>query len=214
MGAPATILVFAKAPVAGQVKTRLAKTIGEQDAAILYRNMISRTLELATRIAPGGTELWVTPDSTHPFFAECAARFGVAIKLQTGSDLGERMARALSCSLREGRPALLIGTDCPEYSEDYLREAWAALQADCDVVLGPAADGGYVLVGGRAPCDDMFRDISWSTPQVLAQTRAKLRDAGIRWHELNPLRDLDCADDLQYFKGHSRGFAEGVAART
>ena len=117
---------------------------------------------------------------------------------QQGGDLGARMYAALSNALQRHRSAVLIGSDCPEFDPGYLEAAFAALEQQ-DAVLGPAVDGGYLLIGLRAAPALLFEDIAWGTPQVLQITRDRLRQLGWRWAELPPRHDIDEPGDLQRF---------------
>jgi rSAM/selenodomain-associated transferase 1 len=191
------VLVFAKAPTPGQVKTRLIPVLGEGAAAELHRKLVDRTLRTALAAAVGPVELWCAPDAHDEFFFDCARQFGIGLREQGAGDLGARMARALDTALAEGTPALLIGCDCPALTPDYLREAAATLARGYDAVIGPAEDGGYVLIGiARGPSTPLFEGVAWSTPQVMQQTRARLASLAWRWCELATLWDVDRPQDL------------------
>jgi len=127
------VIVFAKAPVPGSAKTRLIPALGAAGAARFHARLVERALGTACAASLGPVELCCAPNRSHPFFAECAARFGVALTDQGAGDLGERMHRALAAGL----PAVLIGADCPAMTPDYLRQAADALSAGQDVALGP-----------------------------------------------------------------------------
>ncbi|MBL8258612.1 MAG: TIGR04282 family arsenosugar biosynthesis glycosyltransferase [Candidatus Competibacteraceae bacterium] len=197
----ARLLVFAKAPVPGQVKTRLAGRLGARGAARLYRRLLARTLRAAqvARLCP--VELWCAPDSSHGFFGQCRRAYGVRLRRQGEGDLGRRMDRALKQALRESRQAVLIGGDCASVGAPELRAAFEQLASGYDAVLGPAQDGGYVLVGLSRPCPPMFRKIAWSAPTVLEATRRRLRQAGARWFELPLGWDVDTPADLKRLRG-------------
>jgi len=186
------ILVFAKAPVPGEVKTRLVPALGARAAAELHARLARRTIDMAVAAQVAPVEIWCSPDDAHPFFRALE----LPRRIQRGRDLGERMANALREALGECRFAILIGTDCPPMTGDYLREAAARLASGDDAVLGPAEDGGYVLIGLRRPKARLFESMPWGTAQVLAATRARLAELGLRWHELPPLWDVDRAEDL------------------
>jgi hypothetical protein len=117
----------------------------------------------------------------------------VSLHLQQGDDLGERMARALSRAM----PAIVMGSDCPSLTPADLREAAAALDWGVDAVLGPARDGGYVLLGLRRIDASLFEGITWGTDTVLQETRSRLRSLGWRWHELPTRFDIDRPEDLR-----------------
>ena len=193
-----TLQVFAKEPLPGRVKTRLATSVGADEAAAHYVRLVERTLATAAAARSAGVvdqvELWGTHDVTAPAFTAWAARFAVALKAQTGGDLGARMRHALHSALRDGSHSLLIGTDCPALDVAYLAHAAAALE-ERDAVFGPAEDGGYVLVG-LARAVDAFSGIPWSSADTMAATRTKLEARHIRWHELPTLWDVDSPADL------------------
>jgi rSAM/selenodomain-associated transferase 1 len=187
------VIVFAKAPVPGSAKTRLIPALGADGAARFHARLVERALETACAAHLGPVELCCAPDRSHPFFAACVTRFDVSLTEQGTGDLGERMHRALARDL----PAVLIGADCPAMRPDYLREAADALAAGQDVALGPAEDGGYVLIAANRIRPDAFARIGWGGPDVMAEQRARLRDAGWRWSELAPLWDVDRPEDLE-----------------
>jgi hypothetical protein len=191
------VLIFAKAPTPGHVKTRLIPALGGSGAAELQRRLIERTLRTAVAARLGTPELWCAPGPDDPFFASCADKHGVSLQPQGEGDLGMRMARALESALASDSPALLIGCDCPALTPDYLCEAAAALAAGNDAVFGPAEDGGYVLVGvARSSPAHLFEDIAWGTATVMQETRARLARGNWRWRELALLWDLDRPEDL------------------
>ena len=197
------VIVFAKAPVPGSAKTRLIPALGAAGAARFHARLVERALGTACAASLGPVELCCAPNRSHPFFAECAARFGVALTDQGAGDLGERMHRALAAGL----PAVLIGADCPAMTPDYLRQAADALSAGQDVALGPAEDGGYVLIAANRIRPDAFAGIGWGGPDVMEAQRARLREAGWRWSELAPLWDVDRPEDLKRIRGGMPGVA-------
>ena len=191
-------MIFAKAPTPGRVKTRLIPALGESGAAELQRQLIERTLCTAVAAGLGRLDLWCAPDPDDPFFAACAERHGVGLRAQGEGDLGMRMARALEFALAAGAPALLIGCDCPALTSAYLREAAGVLAGGSDAVLGPAEDGGYVLIGlARSPPAQLFENIAWGTASVMQETRTRLARRNWRWRELALLWDVDRPEDLQ-----------------
>ncbi len=210
-----TLLVFAKDPAPGRVKTRLATAIGADAAAMLYRELVERTLEAAAEArrsgAVGAVELCCAPDTGGAAFAGWRAQFGVNLAPQLGDDLGERMRNAFRTVLSRGTPAILIGTDIPLLDADYIASAAEAL-ATHDAVLGPAEDGGYVLVGLSRPLE-IFGDIAWSTPGVLAATRANLTAQRATWRELAVLWDVDTPADLARYR-ELPPFGVGVVSDT
>ncbi len=190
-------LVFAKAPTPGQVKTRLAPALGERAAAELHRQLVVRTLRTAVAAAVGPVELWCAPDAQDAFFAVCAKQFGLRLRDQGAGDLGIRMARALEIALADGSPALLIGSDCPALTAEYLRAAATACGGANHAVFGPAEDGGYVRIGlARSPSVQLFENMVWGTAMVMQETRTRLARLGWRWMELATLWDVDRPEDL------------------
>jgi rSAM/selenodomain-associated transferase 2/rSAM/selenodomain-associated transferase 1 len=198
-GNNAAILVFARAPVPGQAKTRLIPALGEQGSADLHRRLVRQTLETVTTIKGLDVQLWCTPDTSHPFFSELSGTYSVCLQAQKGNDLGERMHAAFESVLRDHDHAVLIGTDCPELCAADIRQALQALREGQEVVLGPAKDGGYVLIGLSQSHAALFAGIDWGTPAVLAQTHERVKQAGLRLSELPVRHDLDDPADLERF---------------
>lgn len=196
--APETaILVFARAPVAGAAKTRLIPLLGAAGAAALHRRLIAQALASARAAAPQRLELWCAPDTAHPFLQAAALTHGATLQAQVGDNLGERMAHAFASALCNVPHALCIGTDCPALTAQHLRDAAGALCAGNDAVFVPAEDGGYALVGLARDEPLLFSDVAWGGPQVMAQTRTRLRELGLRWRELETLWDVDRPADWQ-----------------
>ncbi len=194
------ILIFAKTPVPGKVKTRLAKGLGFDKAANLYAAMVEHTVALAVEARLAPVELHAMPDGENDFFRSLRDRFAVKVEPQVGADLGERMGNALSTALSTSDYALLIGTDCPVLDADYLEEALARLHGSTEVVLGPVEDGGYVLIGMRTMEPNLFHDINWGGSDVFEVTRRRCVGAGIDCEELRPLYDIDTEEDLRRFR--------------
>jgi uncharacterized protein len=191
------IALMARAPVPGQAKTRLVPQLGAAGAAALAERLLRHAVKQAVQAALGDVTLWVTPDTTHPAFAAAQQRHGVTLVRQaTTTDLGSRMAHVFSTSFAlGGGPVLLMGSDIPGLTAPVLQQAARALLTH-DAVFVPALDGGYALVGLRAPAPSLFSDMRWSTQQVMAHTRVRLLAAGLRHHELPALPDIDEPADL------------------
>jgi len=190
-------MVFARAPQPGKAKTRLIPALGKAGAAALHRRLVVHCLRAAADARIGPVELWCTPDTSDPFFRECERSLGVSLYAQGGGDLGARMQRAFQSALARSRHAILVGSDIPTLSVQYLRDADQALAQGDDVVIGPAEDGGYVLVG-LSRCDpELFRGIPWGGSEALAETRRRI--AGLSWRssELPVLWDVDRPEDLE-----------------
>lgn len=191
----ARLLVFAKAPVRGRVKTRLQPVLDETAALHLHKKLIAYTWQRLSRQAILPAQLWASEPGHERFFLDlCTAQ---QLHVQAGDDLGERMRLAAGLALTDATMVLIVGADCPSVDPDYLAEALQKLSSGAQVVLGPAEDGGYVLVGLREPVvADMFEGIDWGSDQVLQQTRDRLRKAGVDWQELSPRWDVDRPEDL------------------
>jgi rSAM/selenodomain-associated transferase 1 len=193
----ASVLIFARAPLAGSVKTRLIPLLGDHGAAALYRNLVERALTVARESGVGRVELWCTPITDDGFFASCRDRFHVTLHRQGEGDLGARMLNAFEDALTRSRHVLLTGSDCPSLTAADLRAAAGALRDGRDAVFCPAEDGGYVLVGLSQAMPALFDAITWGTATVMEETRQHLRNLGWRWHELPVHWDVDRAQDYQ-----------------
>lgn len=192
---PVRILVFAKAPVPGRVKTRLIPALGAEGAARLARRLLGLALEQARAAAVGPVELCMSPAPGHPDWGDIALPSGIDTSDQGGGDLGERMARAARRRIEAGEPVLLTGTDCPGLDAARLRAAAARL-ADHDAVLHPAEDGGYPLLGLNTFHPSLFTDMPWSTAAVAGLTLQRAAAQGWRLWVGTTLRDIDTPQDL------------------
>ena len=192
----ARILVFTKAPVAGQVKTRLTPRLTPEQAARVHLALLERTVGVTAGASLARVELWVADDPENERIRRLAARHDLAVKRQSGADLGDRMYHAAAATLGQGRLPIIIGTDCPEMNAEYLREACRGLTGGVDVVLGPAEDGGYVLIGLSTDEPRLFQGVSWSTSAVMDETRERIRECALSSMELDTLWDLDRPADL------------------
>ena len=156
------------------------------------------TTALRVRFAP--LQLWCAPSSAHAFFTACRRDFPLTLHRQHGADLGRRMHHALTRALQGSRCAVLIGSDCPALTPAVLKKAFAALHNGDDVVLVPALDGGYVLIGVRHSAARLFQGITWGSDRVLTQTRRRLRQLRLIGVELPALADVDTPADLMRMK--------------
>ena len=190
------IILFAREPILGQVKTRLHPAIGQAGALGLYKAMLGRVTETLNSSQLANWELCVTSNMSHKYFITlCNKR---DITLQVGTDLGQRMSQAIAGGLgkEQVEKVLIIGSDCPAMSEDYIDSALTALEEGNEVVLGPAEDGGYVLVGMSRQVPEIFEDMPWGSDQVLSQTLQRLEKLGVSYRLLAPLWDVDRPEDL------------------
>ncbi len=191
------LILFVREPVAGRVKTRLEPALGIKGTLALYRRLLDRQISLLNHYHNVDCQLWVEGDSAHEAFSE----FNGPVFQQFGDDLGLRMNNALANVLDQYGSAILIGCDCPEYSHAYFDRGFLALEQGADVVLGPARDGGYVLVGLRQAEELIFRGMDWGTDAVLQQTRECISALGLNYHELETLQDIDEPQDLILLNG-------------
>jgi uncharacterized protein len=196
------LVIFAKAPIPGQVKTRLCPPLTHDEAATLHGSFVLDTLErtkaVATRLnLPFDRYLACTPSSTLVFFKIMEERQAVKLIDQEGEDLGTRMHRAFEILFTRGyHHVLIVGTDVPSLPLSYYQQALELL-AKHDLVLGPALDGGYYLIGLNQSAPALFENMPWSTDQVLPLTRAKADSLGLRMASLPEWRDIDRMEDLQ-----------------
>ena len=200
------LIVFVKYPEPGRVKTRLAAGIGDTAAADVYRSLVALTME---RIAPSVPQVYDRIVYADP--ARSLERYrnwltgAEGFAVQTGDSLGERMRTAFLDSFACGyRKVCLIGSDCPDVSATLIEEAFSLLDG-CDAVLGPACDGGYYLVALTRDIEQIFTGIDWGTDRVMQQTLARLDTARVSRRMLPRLRDVDRAEDLDFFR--KQGYA-------
>lgn len=190
------VIVFARAPQPGAVKTRLIPLLGAEGAAALHAKLVKRTLETVRAASFARIELHCAPDIEDPLFGFCAGHYGVFLKTQAGDDLGARMLGAFTQALAECDRVLLVGSDCPALTSRHLRQAERAVRDGADAVLAPCEDGGYALIGLRRVDARLFDGIAWGGPTVMAETRARLTRLNWRWHELDTLWDVDRPEDV------------------
>lgn len=186
------LLVFAKPVIAGKVKTRLIPALGAQGAADLYQQLHDRVLATAGKAGYAQLQYWHSGD-----LASAAVGPPWVSLPQRGDNLGERMFNALTTALATHPYAVLIGTDCPSLTRDDLQAAAHSLSADKDAVIGPAEDGGYVLLGVRRVACELFENVEWGTDTVLAGARNAMQALGWSWDELPTRWDVDRPADLR-----------------
>ncbi|HEX8328636.1 MAG TPA: TIGR04282 family arsenosugar biosynthesis glycosyltransferase [Hymenobacter sp.] len=197
------LLVFARVPLLGRVKSRLAATIGNEAALATYRELLAITREAVVASGVPATVWLADTAGAAPTAAEAGEWPGLAVRCQPAGDLGERMTAAFAHAFAEGAGrVVIIGTDCPGLRAAHLAQAFASL-AENDLVLGPATDGGYYLLGLQAPRPTLFQDKPWSTATVLAETVAEARRLGLRVALLPELRDVDDATDLAEWRAQT-----------
>ena len=204
-----TIVIFARAPQLGEVKTRLAKTIGAERALALYEAFLDDTCALTQGLGARRI-IAVAGDVDHPRVQHLAKSQRLVVEPQGDGDLGERMARAIATHVAAG-PVVIVGSDSPTLPRAYVHQALDELMTN-DVVIGPSDDGGYYLVGARVPVPELFAGVRWSTPEVLATTLERL---GARPHALLPAwHDVDSAEDLERLQRELATLPPSVAPAT
>jgi len=187
----ARIAIFAKAPVAGTVKTRMQPALSEQQSAQLQDKLVDHTIATAISSQVAPVQLWCAPDMQHPTFIKY--RNKLELKQQQGSDLGQRMQATFNGNQKYDL-TILIGTDCPTLSTDDFFAAARAVQSS-DICIAPAHDGGYVLIAGQQ-IPECFENIDWGSAKVLSQSLSALASAQQSVQLLRPLPDLDHPEDL------------------
>ena len=202
------LIQFAKWPEKGRVKTRLAATLGEQGAVDAHIRLTGCVLENLAATGYPLTLWWNRPlppasDEATPILERIAEK-GVSQGVQQGSDLGERMHHALASGIDSHGAGIIVGSDCPSVDPAYVHKA-AALLEQLDVVLGPADDGGFVLIGARTTRDGMLEGIDWGSSGVLEQTLARFHEKGLRCECLEPLWDVDEPEDWARFLSDGAG---------
>ena len=197
------VLLFSKFPEPGMVKTRLARTVGAENAAKLQRAFIEDQLRM---LSETGASVTMCCDPFRPL-SDYERLFGDGIEYvrQQGKDLGERMLHALHQALRKNETAMLICSDLPDLPGQFLTEALKALRS-AQVCLGPATDGGFYLLGLREPLPaDIFKDVAWSGPLVLQATLANCAARNLGTHLLPTWPDVDTLEDLSAYARRNHG---------
>ncbi len=190
------IIIFAKAPVPGRVKTRLIPALGEEGAALLARRMLLSTIAEALAARVGPVELCADPDPRHTAWDDLLSGHALDLSLQGAGDLGDRLSRAAERTLSTGTPVILIGTDCPALDRRRLVKVSLQLRHS-DAMIHPARDGGYVALGLNRYDRSLFTGIAWSTAAVAGQTIERIQSLGWSLTLGATLRDIDVPADLE-----------------
>lgn len=193
------ILVYAKAPVAGEVNTRLIPDIGVQTATDLQYQLIQQRLSSLHAAKLCQVRLMCAPDVQHEVFLQCRQQYSVELMGQQGRDLGQRLLNGISNALERFKYCIVLGTDAPALEVSVIRQAIEVLHNNTPVVFVPAEDGGYVLLGLDRPRPFLFQGISWGSPLVMQQSRNKLVEKNIAYKELSTCWDIDRLEDYQRY---------------
>ncbi len=197
MPEPPLLAQLAREPVPGHVKTRMLPRLSPEQAADLHAAMVESICRTLCDCGIGRVQLWVDGEPEAPLFRRCLEMGVASIETQCGEDLGRRMAHICRQGLANHPAVVLVGSDAPALNGDYIRAAVTAL-AEVDVVLGPALDGGYVLLGLGRYVPELFEDIPWGTDSVLSATLSRLKAVKRSYHLLEPLPDIDRPADLRH----------------
>ena len=196
------VIVFARVPELGQVKTRLAADLGADAALAIYRSLAEHTLAVARGVPECEIEVRYTPAEGADIIARWLGA-DLLLRPQGGGDLGMRMHQAVTEAFQDGIAAVaVIGTDCPSLAMDVIERAFEYLE-NADVVLGPASDGGYYLIALSAPHSALFQDIPWSSPETLQRTLAVAHESGLRVALLEERSDVDTGEDWRQWLSRS-----------
>ncbi len=201
------VILFTRYPRPGKCKTRLIPVLGDEETIKIHQQLVSHILkELGEYIRRNNSELCIYYDGGSLSEMEEWLGKNYSFIQQQGDDLGQRMSQALTRALKQGRNVILLGSDCPAVSVSLLQEALDSLHHH-DMVVGPAHDGGYYLIGltrnvSNDSCRKLFTHIPWSTPQVLNKTLQRAHEQKLHLHILPTLHDIDTAEDLKYFHHH------------
>jgi len=194
------LLVFARAPEEGRVKTRLIPHFGPEMATKLYRELLRTALTAALESNWSQIQVWCAADASHGFFDPYRQQARISFHHQCSGDLGQRMAHACAAALLDADHIALMGTDCPELDHRILNQVQDRLGGIHDLVMIPALDGGYVLIGMREACPGIFEGVEWGTGKVAWQTLARCQAMRLCCLEMPALRDIDTPEDVRQWR--------------
>ena len=190
------LILFARAPVVGQVTSRIARQAGKQAALSIYQQLLDQLFDQFSKPQKFAVCCY-TDQPDHAYFLAYKKQ-GINFYPQQGENLGQRMFNALSNQIKSFSAVVLIGSDCPALTPTLVEEAFRKLSTGYQAVITPAEDGGYVLIGfSGSLCPDIFEDIAWGSEKVLEQTRQKLKRSGLKFCQLQALADIDTYEDYQ-----------------
>jgi rSAM/selenodomain-associated transferase 1 len=208
------LILFAKDPVAGQVKTRLSSLLDNSTTLSLYHHFLRDSIEKVCSVAEVDRFIGIASDPQTSYFGDVSRSHSVQLFVQEGDNLGDRMRRAFEDRFKEGyERVVIIGADSPTLPTAYIDQA---LQSQKEVVIGPSTDGGYYLIGMQGKVTDVFEGVSWGTDQVLSETLNALKDQRAEAELLPVWYDVDLPEDLRFLKTHLEwmvhaGLQEGKA---
>lgn len=202
MGNTQALMIFAKAPIPGEVKTRLQTHLSPEECATLHESFIIDTVRIVKNINRTDIFIFCSPGVEHPFFQKVSQDFDVRLAAQVGKDLGERMNNAINNGLKAGyEKVVIIGSDSPDLPYEYIEDGFGRLSS-FDMVVGPCRDGGYYLIGGRRELP-VFNCIPWSSNRVFEMTTKKAVESDITFSVLQEWHDIDTWEDLQMLRNQS-----------
>lgn len=199
------LIIFAKTPVKGKVKTRLQENLSQTNVLKLYKEFLLQTVYTAKKVKNCKKIIACYPDKNHPHLKTLAKKFGFHLIKQYGRDLGERMKNAITDFLHNGyKKVVIIGCDSPTLPKEYIDAAFKILDKK-RLVIGPSCDGGYYLIGVRGAAPPIFNNIKWGTKDVLKETLKMIPKKMLPYFHLLPFwYDIDTNDDLQFLILHKR----------
>lgn len=199
------LIIFAKTPVKGKVKTRLQKNLSQTSVLKLYKEFLLQTVYTAKKVRNCKKIIACYPDENHSYLKTLAKRFGFRLIKQHGRDLGDRMKNTITDFLNNGyKKAVIIGCDSPTLPKEYIEKAFNVLNKK-SLVIGPSCDGGYYLIGVRGVAPPIFNDIKWGTREVLKETLKRIPKKMLPSFHLLPFwYDIDTNDDLEFLILHKR----------
>jgi len=194
------LILFAKDPVEGQVKTRLSPLLDAPTILSLYRHFLRDSIDKVNSVAEADRFIGIASDPKTDYFDEVSHNHPIRLFVQKGGNLGERMRQAFEDRLKEGyERVVIIGSDSPTLPIAYIEQA---LQSEKEVVIGPSTDGGYYLVGMQGKVTDIFEGVAWGTDRVLSETLEVLKDQRTEAELLPVWYDVDLPEDLRFLKAH------------
>jgi len=206
MNSRAALIIFAKTPILGTVKTRLIEKLGPQGSVDLHKQLTIHCIEMAVRSSRYSINLWCTPTPEHAFFEAFTSKYSLGLRQQEGANLGERMAFAIKETLESNDIAIIIGSDCPMLTHRDLELIIMKLENGYEAAIIPAEDGGYVLLGLRTFSPTLFKEIEWGGNNVFKKTKAHLLTLGWKWYQHETFWDVDRPNDLEWLNAFDNKF--------